>query len=113
MNVWLVSPEKLGWIWLARLNEADDVTPVAEAVTAYLPAVALAVAVMLAWPFASVTAELALSVALAPDASAPKLIVTPGSGSLSKFSVNSATSGELKAWLTIVVWPLPETATTV
>ena len=38
-----------------------------------MPAVALAVAVTLARPLASVTAELALSVALAPDDGALKL----------------------------------------
>ncbi len=68
-----------------------------------MPAVALAVAVTLARPLASVTAELALSVALAPDDGALKSIVAPGSGVLAKFSVNRATSGALKGWLTSVL----------
>ena len=49
-----------------------------------MPAVALAVAVTLARPLASVTAEPALSVALAPERGAMKPIVAPGSGALAK-----------------------------
>ena len=68
-----------------------------------MPAVALAVAVTVARPLVSVTAESALSVALAPDDGALNPIVAPGSAALAKLSVNRATSGTLKSWLASVL----------
>jgi hypothetical protein len=63
----------------------------------------LAAAVTFARPLASVTAESALNVALAPDDGALNPIVAPGSGALAKSSVNWATSGTLNGWLTSVL----------
>ena len=84
--IWPVSPEKLGVTWLVNWNGVVKPVP-AEAVAVYVPAIALAVAVTLAWPLVPVTAEPALSEALAPDDGAVKSIVAPGSGALAKSSV--------------------------
>ena len=72
----------VGGARLARLKVAGLGTPLAEAVTVYLPAVPLAVAVTDAWPFGPIVAEAAERVAVAPPGAglAANWIVPPATG---------------------------------
>src|SRR5579862_1379592 len=91
---------------LVRAKLAAVATPVTDAVTAYEPTTALATAVTLAWPEASVVALAADSVADAPLDGAAKLTVTPLSG-LPAASLTSTCSGAANGASTVVLCGVP------
>src|SRR5204863_3978257 len=93
---------------LVRLNEAGDAMPDAVAFTLYgPPAVALAVAEMLAWPPALMTAlPPPLRAALGPLAGAVKVTTPPVTGS-PKALLTVATKGEANAVVMAVLCGVP------
>jgi hypothetical protein len=99
---------------LVKAKETKAVRPLAEAVTEYAPAVALAVKMgEVATPEVLVSRVAAVplpaNIPLAPEAGALKVTLTPETG-LPLVSLTVATNGLLKAWLTCALCPPPEVA---